>query len=67
MEWPEDPGFPPCFNTKVADATFVYGAYCSLDVLFFSETRAESEPRLDETRPHLPRDVADVPAHPTFR
>ena len=21
MEWPEEPGFPPCFNTQVADAT----------------------------------------------
>ena len=35
MEWPEDPGFPPCFNTQVADATLLYGAYHSLDVLFF--------------------------------
>ena len=39
MEWPEDPGFPPCFNTQVADATFPYGAHRSRDVLFFSETK----------------------------
>ena len=42
MEWPEDPSFPLCFNSQVADATFLYGAHRSLDVLFFSATRAES-------------------------
>ena len=66
MDWSEDPGFQPCFNTQVADATFLYGAYRSLDVLFISETRAESRPRFDAARAHLPRDEAEVPVHPAF-
>ena len=66
MDWSEDPGFQPCFNTQVADATFLYGAYRSLDVLFFSETTAESQPRFDAARAHLPRDEAEVPVHPAF-
>ena len=35
LDWPAEPSFPPCLNTPVADASFLYGAYCSLDVLFF--------------------------------
>ena len=34
MQWPEDPTFPPCFNTRVADATLLCGAYRSLDAWF---------------------------------
>ena len=67
MQWLENLAFPPCFNTRVADATLLYGAYCSLDMFFLSETKAESHPRLDVARAHLPRDVAAVPAHPAFR
>ena len=39
MQWPEDPAFPPCFNTRVADATLLYGAYRSLDVFFLLRQR----------------------------
>ena len=53
MQWPEYLGFPPCFNTQVADATFLYGAYRSLDALFFRYTRAEGQPRFDAARAHL--------------
>ena len=42
MQWPENLSLSPCFNTQVADATFLYGACRSLNVLFFCETRAES-------------------------
>ena len=66
MEWPEDSSFPPYFNTRVADATLLYGACRSLDVMFFSETKVESQPRHDAARVHLPRDVAEVPVHPVF-
>ena len=66
MEWPEDPCLPPCFNTHVADATLLYGAYCSLDVLFFSEARVESHSRFNALRAHLPRDMGEVPVHPTL-
>ena len=41
MQWSEDPTFPPCFNTRVADGTLLYGSYRSLDVLFFGETKVE--------------------------
>ena len=66
MVWPEELAFPVCFINWVADATFLYGAYCSLDVLFFSETRTESQPRLALARAHLPRDLAEAPVHPVF-
>ena len=67
MEWRDDPSLPRCCKTQVAHATLLYGAYRSLDVLFFSETKVESEPRFDAARAHLPRDVAEVPVHPSFR
>ena len=35
MEWLKDPVFPPCFKTQLADATFLYAAYRSLEVFFF--------------------------------
>ena len=42
MQWPEDPTFVFCLNTRVADATLLHGAYRLLDVLLFSETKVES-------------------------
>ena len=67
MQWPEYPGFPPCFNTPVCDATLLYGVHRLLDVLFFSETKVESQPRFDAARAHPPRDVAEVPVHFALR
>ena len=66
MEWPENPAFPPCFSTRVADAMFLYGAYRSLHMLIYGETRAEDQPRFAAARAHLPRDVAEVAMHPAF-
>ena len=65
-QWTRNANFPPCFNTQVVDATLLFGAYRSLDVLFFGAMKVESWHRIDEARAHLLRDVAEVLVHRAF-